>query len=54
MSITGTGKQSTTLPSYVRKSIGCETKVIINGVEQGEKAISLVDDGKEHKVEMRI
>ena len=28
-------------------------KVIVNGVEQGEKAIPLVDDGKEHKVEVR-
>jgi hypothetical protein len=27
-------------------------KVIVDGVEQSEKAIPLVDDGKEHKVEV--
>jgi cellobiose phosphorylase len=31
-----------------------EMKVTIDGVEQSEKAISLVDDGKEHKVELWI
>jgi len=30
-----------------------EMKVTVDGVEQSEKAISLVDDGKEHKVEVR-
>jgi cellobiose phosphorylase len=28
-------------------------KVIVDGVEQSEKTIPLVDDGKEHKVEVR-
>jgi hypothetical protein len=27
-------------------------RVTVDGVEQGEKAIFLVDDGKEHKVEL--
>ena len=31
-----------------------EMKVIVDGVEQSEKIILLVDDGKEHKVEVRI
>jgi len=30
----------------------CEMKVTVDGVEQSEKSISLVDDGKEHKVEV--
>ncbi len=31
-----------------------EMRVTIDGVEQGEKTILLVDDGKEHKVEVRV
>jgi cellobiose phosphorylase len=31
-----------------------EMKVIVDGVEQSEKAIPLIDDGKEHKVEVRM
>ena len=31
-----------------------EMKVTVDGVEQSEKTIPLVDDGKEHKVEVRI
>jgi cellobiose phosphorylase len=31
-----------------------ETSVTVDGVEQSEKAIPLVDDGKEHQVEVRI
>jgi hypothetical protein len=29
-------------------------KVTVDGIEQGEKTILLVDDGQEHKVEVRI
>jgi hypothetical protein len=31
-----------------------EMKVIVDGVEQSEKTIALVDDRKEHKVEVWI
>ena len=53
MSITGIGKQPITLPSCARKPGENEMKVIVDGVEQSEKTILLVDDGREHKVDVR-